>query len=74
MTKLAVDLKIGEVLTIGTATVRLERKSGQLARVMIVADEHTPIVTPKARREAAGEARMSALQPDMEPTYGKHPV
>jgi len=74
MTRLSVDMRIGDVLTIGTTTVRLDKKSGQLARLVIVADELTPIVTPKARREAAGEARKSALQPFMEPTHGEYSI
>lgn len=66
MSKLTVDLKIGETVTIGGATVRLEKKSGQLARLVIVADDHTPIHTPKS-------ARMSAsLQGDA--THGQHSV
>lgn len=61
MSKMTIDLKIGETLSIGAATVRLEKKSGQLARLVIVADDNTPITPPKARREPASEARMSAL-------------
>lgn len=61
MSKMTVDLKVGETLCIGAATVRLEQKSGRLARLVIVADEDTPITTPKSRREPASDARMSAL-------------
>lgn len=61
MSKMTVDLKVGETLTIGEATVRLEQKSGQLARLVILADDATPITPPKARRNTASEARMSAL-------------
>lgn len=39
MGKLNVDLKFGDVLKIGNAEVRLEKKSGQLARLVIVADK-----------------------------------
>ena len=60
MNKMSIDLKVGETLTIGAATVRLEQKSGQLARLVIVADDATPITPPKARREPADEARKSA--------------
>jgi len=49
MSKLTVDLKVGETLTIGTATVRLEKKSGQLARLVVVADEGTTIKPPRSR-------------------------
>lgn len=64
MSKMTVDLKIGETLSIGAATVRLEKKSGQLSRLVIVADDATPITPPKARREPAREARKSALHID----------
>lgn len=62
MNKMSIDLKVGETLTIGGATVLLVKKSGQLARLVIVADDATPITPPKARRNTASEARMSALQ------------
>lgn len=61
MNKMSIDLKVGETLTIGGATVLLVKKSGQLARLVIVADDATPITPPKARRNTASEARMSAL-------------
>ena len=64
MNKMSIDLKVGETLTIGAATVRLEQKSGQIARLVIVADDATPITPPKARREPASEARKSALHID----------
>lgn len=63
MTKMYVDLRRGEMLTIGTTTVRLEKKSGQAARLVIEADENTTIKTP---------ARMSALRNDTEHTHGEH--
>ena len=61
MNKMSIDLKVGETLTIGGATVLLVKKSGQLARLVIDASDETPITTPKARRATASEARMSAL-------------
>ena len=51
MSKMTVDLKVGETLTIGAATVRLEKKSGQVARLVIEADPDTQIKTP-ARKSA----------------------
>ena len=56
MNKMSIDLKVGETLTIGGATVLLVKKSGQLARLVIVADDATPITPPKARRNTASEA------------------
>ena len=54
-TKLAVNLKVGETLTIGSTTIRLEKKSGQTARLVVCAEKQTAITTPNV-------ARMSALQ------------
>lgn len=62
MSKLIIDLKVGETLTVGNASIRLDKKSGQLARLVIVADANTPITPPNAKRDSAGEARMSVLQ------------
>lgn len=58
-TKLSVDLKVGETLTIGSTTIRLEKKSGQIARLVVSADKQTTITTPNV-------ARMSALQEPVE--------
>ena len=55
MSKLAIDLKVGETLTIGTATVKLEKKSGQQARLIITADEGTKIKAPSSRRDPTHE-------------------
>lgn len=38
-----IDLKPGEVLRIGDAVVRLDHKSGQVARLSIEADRSVPI-------------------------------
>lgn len=54
MSKMTVDLKVGETLTIGAATVRLEKKSGQVARLLVEAAPDTKIKPP---------ARMSAPEP-----------
>lgn len=40
---LKVDLRVGESLKIGTATVRLEKKSGQIATLVIDADRSVPV-------------------------------
>lgn len=46
-----VDLKVGEVLRLdsGRIIVALEHKSGQLARLRIIADESVKIEKPKTR-------------------------
>ena len=43
MATLVMDLKQGESLNIGGAVVTLESKSGQLARLSIVADKSIPV-------------------------------
>ena len=60
MTKMIVDLRKNETLYIGGASVRLEQKSGQVARLVIEAAPDTPIKPP---------ARMSAPEP-VENTHG----
>lgn len=60
MTKMHVDLKPGQVLIIGGAAIRLEKKSGQVARLLVEAAPDTQIKPP---------ARMSAPEP-VENTHG----
>lgn len=66
MSKLIVDLKVGETLTVGDAKVRLEKKSGQLARLRIIADESVIVVPPNTRRQSGDVTpqRMSAAISD----------
>ena len=52
MTTLHVDLKLGQVLIIGDTAIRLEKKSGQVARLLIEAAPNTRI-TPPARMSAS---------------------
>lgn len=40
---LAIDLKVGESVAIGDTIVTLQAKSGQLARLQIVADKSVPV-------------------------------
>lgn len=54
MKKMHVDLKLGQVLLIGDTVIRLEKKSGQVARLLIEAAPDTQIKPP---------ARMSAPEP-----------
>lgn len=62
MRKFTTDLKVGECLIIGGATVRLEKKSGQVARLVVTADADTLVTNPQDRRNADNTARKSALQ------------
>jgi hypothetical protein len=61
MSILTVDLRLGETLTIGGARVTLQKKSGQLARLEIEADEGTAIQAP--RRKAPETDKEPACQP-----------
>lgn len=76
MTRMKVDLKVGETLIIGDTKVSLEQKSGQLARLVIVAPDDMPIQPPGTRQRAteASTARKSALHIDKEHTHGEHAV
>lgn len=57
MPKLTVDLRTNETLTIGEARVRLERKSGQLARLVIEAPANTRVSLPaRPTHESAEQA------------------
>ncbi len=60
MTKMIVDLRKNETLYIGGASVRLEQKSGQVARLVIEADNRLPIHHRKPGREAASSAQECA--------------
>ena len=63
MSKMTVNLKVGETLAIGAATVRLEKKSGQVARLVIEAAPDTQIKPP---------ARMSALPANAQESTHAH--
>ena len=65
MSKMTVNLKVGETLAIGAATVRLEKKSGQVARLVIEAAPDTQIKTP---------ARKSALHIEPGAHHGQHSI
>lgn len=71
-TKLHVELAAGQSLTIGGAVVTLEHKSGQRARLTVVAPADLQIIRPKTKPSA----HECASSPDMgkEHYHGKHPV
>lgn len=56
MNRLFIDLKVGETLTIDGTTVKLEQKSGQLARLKI---EHV-----NAKVEYTGPERRKMPRPE----------
>lgn len=66
MSRMKVDVKVGETLTVGGVNLTLESKSGQLARLVVQAPDHVEVETPKQKK-----ARMSVLHnDDMEHTDG----
>ena len=61
MSRLVVEIKVGESLRIGDALLVLEKKSGQVARLRIDADPSIPVISPKTRRhQGDNPQRMSA--------------
>ena len=71
--KLMVDLKVGETLVIGTSSVRLVKKSGQLARLEVKANRDTVIIPPRARGKH-DSAQECAPKKDMEHNHGQHAI
>lgn len=63
MGKLILDLRQGDVLNIGDAKVRLIKKSGQLARICVEADNHIEI---KHKRMSASDSATETQ------AHGKH--
>ena len=60
MPKLTADIKPNQTITIGDTTVRLERKSGQIARLVIDAPEQVRITLPRQAGSAKTEGRHDA--------------
>ena len=67
-TKLHVELAAGQSLTIGGAIVTLEHKSGQRARLTVLAPADLPIIRPKTNPSAHECA--SSPEQGKEHTYG----
>lgn len=55
-----VDLRVGQTMRVAGATITLEEKSGQRARLRIVATPGTD-VQPPARTGGAEQAKMGAM-------------
>ena len=60
MPKLTADIKPSQTITIGDTTVRLERKSGQIARLVIDAPEQVRITLPRQAGSAKTGGRHDA--------------
>lgn len=73
MSKLMVDLKVGETLVIGSALVRLEKKSGQIARLEIKANRDTAIIPPR-KQGKHDSAHECAPEKKMEYSHGEHAI
>lgn len=66
MRKKTIDLKVGETMQAGAARITLAHKSGQLARLIVQADEHTTVRSPKEIQ------RRSAVHPEKESSNGEY--
>ena len=51
--RMHVDLRMGESLIVGGARIRLEKKSGQVARLVIETDGNTTVINPQSARRSA---------------------
>ena len=60
MPKLAADIRANQTITIGNTTVRLQRKSGQIARLVIDAPEQVRITIPRQTGSAKTGGRTDA--------------
>lgn len=60
MPKLTADIRPSQTITIGDTTVRLERKSGQIARLVIDAPEQVRITLPRQADSAKTGDRANA--------------
>lgn len=60
MKSIHVDLRVGQSMKVGGATITLEEKSGRLARLLVVAPPGTDVVPP-VRKVGAEQAKMGAL-------------
>lgn len=68
MSKMMVDVRVGEALFIGDTSIKLNKKSGQVARLEITTNPDIEIRVPKT------SARMSVLQMTGVQTHGEHPL
>lgn len=72
MKKKVIDLKVGETMQAGEASITLEHKSGRLARLIVRANESVEIHSPKELGKS--NQRMSAVHPSQENSNGKHTI
>lgn len=61
-TTIAIELRAGESLAVsGPAAIRLESKSGGVARLSVTADEGVRIDRPQRQKSGAEQARMGVF-------------
>lgn len=71
--KLHIELRVGETFTINGATVTLAEKSGQRARLVVLADASVAIDRPGRKAQTQPSAQECASLPTAkEHTHGKH--
>jgi len=68
MSKMMVDVKVGEALFVGDTSIKLNKKSGQVARLEITTSPDIEIRVPKT------SARMSVLQTTGVHSHGEHTI
>ena len=68
-----IDLRVGEAVVIGGATVRAVKKDGQRVRLTVQAPSDTQIITPKAQRQNQPCTHECAPITKESP-HGKHPL
>lgn len=59
------DVKVGSTLQVGEAMIRIERKSGQVARLVVIAPDHILVSRQSDAHECVSHK---------EPEHGKHTV
>lgn len=75
-TKFHIELAAGQSITVGDATVTLQHKSGQRARLLVQAPANTHVTHPGRNpisNPSAHECASSPVQAK-EHTHGKHPL
>jgi hypothetical protein len=62
MSKIIIDLRLGDTLKVGDVLITLEKKSGQLARLNVQAPDETQIYPPR-QKIGKSSVRRSAPEP-----------
>lgn len=75
-TRIHIEVRAGESFAIGGATVTLEHKSGQRARLLVQAESCTPVSLPgrKPTTNPSAQECASSAGKAKEHTHGQYPV